>query len=197
MRRSAAIERLHRLRRRLGFDRNDLRRGVDRIQWSAGLTLTLLFLVLGTVIAFLAATPVYQEGVRAERQERATRHQVVATVLSPPEADTGGQVSRYVVRVRWTEPDGTTRTEKATAWEAAARPGETRRLWVDSAGRLTEPPRSHGRTVFATACTAIGGVLASGLLLLIAYALVRQHCDRLRAAEWEIALSKLGPRRIP
>lgn len=195
MRASGAIERLHRLRRRLGFDRNELRRGVDRLQWSAGLLLTVLFVVLGSTVAVLAAGPVYQDGVRAERQERAVRHQVVATALSRPEAGGPDAVARYVVRVRWTEPDGSARTRTAAAWSPQIRPGETRRVWVDDSGRPADPPRSHRRTVFETAATAAGAVLASGLLLLIAYMLVRQHTDRLRAAEWDAALARLNPRR--
>lgn len=196
MRPSAAIERFHRTRRRLGFDRNDLRRGIDRLQWRVGLALALLFVVTGTTVGFLAAKPVYDNGLRAERQERAARHQVVATVLGSAVL-TGTQegVIRHVTRVRWTERDGTSRTGTAETW-ASARPGETRRLWVDSAGRETAPPRSHGRTVFDTACTATGGAVAVGLLLLVAYMLVRQHCDRLRAVEWDVAWAGFHTRRI-
>ncbi|MFG2006219.1 hypothetical protein ACGFNU_44430 [Spirillospora sp. NPDC048911] len=59
----------NRLRRRLGFDRNQLRRRVDRLQWVAGLTLLLLYLVTAPAVTAVAVERVYANGIRAEHAQ--------------------------------------------------------------------------------------------------------------------------------
>ena len=66
--------RADRLRRRLGFDRNPLRRGVDRLQQLVGLTLVLLYVATATALTAQVCAHVYAAGLHSERTQAATRH---------------------------------------------------------------------------------------------------------------------------
>ncbi|MBO2455208.1 hypothetical protein J4573_49540 [Actinomadura barringtoniae] len=63
-----------RLRRRWGFDRNRLRRGIDRLQQLVALTLLLLYVATATVLTAQACHRVYAAGLRTEKTQAATRH---------------------------------------------------------------------------------------------------------------------------
>lgn len=182
-----------RLRRRLGFDRNELRRRVDRVQWAVGLTLVAVFLLAAPLLAVGAGLRSYDFGLRAERHERATRWQVVATVSEP-----GVTKERHLyrsVQATWRAPDGSLRRGWLPAWKDA-RPGARQYIWVDGRGRLVLPPRPHSRTVVDAGYAAVGAGLAVGLPLLLGYLLVRRRCDRIRDALWEAEWARIDPHRI-
>ncbi|PKK13822.1 hypothetical protein [Thermomonospora sp. CIF 1] len=184
---------LGRLRRRLGFDRNVLRRRIDRIQWAAGLTLAVVFLLAAPLLAVAAGGRAYESGVRAEQHERAARRQVAATVTGPAVVD--GRYGNRVVPAVWRAPDGTVRKGLLPLAEDD-RAGTHRWLWVDRTGRPTAPPRSRSRTVIDAGYAAGGAVLAVGVPLLIAYRLVRRRCDRVRDAMWDAEWARIDPHRI-
>jgi hypothetical protein len=196
-RRSAGpVSRLGRLRRRLGFDRNELRRRVDRVQWSLGLGLLAVFVLLAPLAAGWAGLWAHHTGARIEQQERAARHQVVATVVAPP--GVGGNKDRYLhqtVQATWQAPNGTPRTGQIPAWKNV-RPGATHRMWVDGTGKPVPRPRPHSRTLVDTGYAATGAMLAVGLPLLLAYALIRRRCDQLRGMLWDEEWARIDPHRI-
>ncbi|RAY13227.1 hypothetical protein DPM19_22370 [Actinomadura craniellae] len=187
--------RLGRARRRLGFDRNTLRRRVDRVQWTVAIVLVTIFLAVGPLIATLVAGGVYSDGVRTERAEKQARQQVVATVLGPGEVSGSDQYVHQTVQARW-QVAGEPRTGSIPAW-SGAKAGDTRRIWVNDRGDPTLRPRPHSRTVADTAYTAIGVLLATGLPPLVLYGLVRHRCDRYRYARWAAEWAEISTRRIP
>jgi hypothetical protein len=180
-----------RLRRRLGLERNALRRRVDRVQRAVALTLLVLLLAFAPPLAAWCGGLAYDAGLRAERHERADRHTVLATVVS-----TGGYGSagdRYVhetVQATWPRPDGKTHTGTLPSWKGA-KVGAHKRIWVDREGTLTVRPRPHSRTVTDAVYAGGAAALGVGTPLLLIYLFVRRRCDRHRYAQWEAAWARM------
>jgi hypothetical protein len=180
---------LDRVRRRCGFDRNELRREVDRRQRKAALWLLALYLAVAPAAALVAGRLTHDHGIRAERDERASRHQVTATVLEP-----GRQTlaSRKRTVVTWTEADGSRHTGSAVTWRGDGAKGERQRIWVDDdSGRPVVKPRDRSQTVLATGAAGIGALTGLAVPPLLVYGTVRRRCDRRRYREWDAAWSRL------
>jgi hypothetical protein len=187
---------LNRARRRLGLDRNDLRRRVDRAQWALAGALLMVFLATAPATAGIVADHVYSSGVRTEHREKATRHQIDATVVGVAQSPPTGQggATTPIVRLRWSAPDGTPRTGEAPA-RGTIVTGARQRIWIDDSGAATARPRRHVQTVGATIYAAAGTTAAIGSVLLIAYGTVRRHCDRCRSRLWDVDWARLDRRR--
>lgn len=184
--------RLNRLRRTLGFDRNQLRRPVDRHQRAAGLALAGVFLLTAPLAALRVADLAYDAGVRAERHESADRHRVTARVLSVEESATGptGRLT-----VAWTEPDGTHRTGVTAASQRVGRT-DMRRIWVDSSGTPTTRPRTRYQAFTDAGSAGTGVTVGIGGALAVVYHLLRRRCDRRRYRLWEADWARIDSRRI-
>jgi hypothetical protein len=198
-----------RMLRRLGLDRNPLRRTSDRVEaWATVLVLVVLVAVAPGA-AWLAGRAQYTAGLRAERTQRDQRSLVEATVLqdAAPGAGVGAPdpsrltsavrtssaYSRVSRPARWVGPDGAEHRGAVTVRP----PGEAGTrvwVWVDGAGRLTEKPRQR----FETVADAIGvaTLTAMGLAVLLAVAryLLRRLLDARRLAQWEEAWWRYEPR---
>lgn len=189
--------RLGRVRRCCGFDRSDLRRKVDRVQWRIGLALLMAFAVIAPALAIWLASWSYASGMRVERREVATRYEVVATVGGPGGLGTAG-LDRYLhqtVQATWKAPDGTPRVGMIPAWKNV-KVGAQQRIWVDPSGKLTVRPRPHSRTVVDAGYAATGAVLAAAIPPLTAYLLLRRRFDRRRDAMWDEEWARIDPHRI-
>ncbi|RSN70975.1 Rv1733c family protein [Actinomadura sp. WAC 06369] len=183
--------RLDRWRRRCGFDRNDLRRYVDRAQWRLGLALLGIFLVAAPVLGAPVAGAVHESGVRAERHGASAWRRVDATVVRV--ADSRG---RHRVTVAWTGPDGTRRTGVHTTGRDRAE-GERVAVWVGAGDTVSAvPPRTRAETRFAAAAAGAGAVAAVGAPLLGAYLLARRRYDRIRRGMWDAAWARFDDHRI-
>jgi hypothetical protein len=178
--------RLDRGRRRLGLDRNNLRRGIDRLQWALATALLMLFFAAAPTAATAIADRVYVSGLRTELREAATRHQVDASIVGPGASprSSPGNTSRPTVRMRWPAPDGSHRTGDVPLRSQAVS-GARQRIWVDRSGAVTVQPRRHVQTIGDAIYAAAGTATGVGTLLLMAYGLLRRHCDRRRAELWE------------
>ncbi|WP_131738934.1 Rv1733c family protein [Actinomadura roseirufa] len=174
-----------RLRRRLGLERNALRRPIDRVQRRAALALLMLLIVAGPPLAALAAAWSYESGVHAERAERASRHQVTATVTATGGIGSAGD--RYVhetVQASWPGHQGKVVNGTLPSWKKA-KVGAVRTIWVDRNDEPSVRPRPHGRTLTDASYAGVATVLGLSMPLLLTYALVRRRCDRHRDALWE------------
>ncbi|MFI0444782.1 hypothetical protein [Actinomadura sp. 6N118] len=182
---------MRRLWRRLGLERNDLRRRIDRVQRLAALGLLALFLLVTPPAAAWCANWSYDSGMRAERAEQAERRQVRATIVSTGGVGTTGD--RYVhetVQARWTGPDGRAHTGSLPSWKGA-KPGATKLVWVDDKGAIAIRPRPHSRTVTDAAYAAFAATTAVGIPILAVYGLLRRRFDRVRDAQWEAAWTRM------
>ena len=188
---------LARLLRGRRLDRNPLRRGSDRAETVVLGALLAAFLAAAPFAAHAAGSWAHASAVRDAQAQRASLHQVTATLLrAAPVLSSYGSASDFAVEARWRAPDGRVRTGDllVTATTAA---GHSTRIWVDQAGRLTGPPMS-GDQVAGRAQLAVG-VAVGGLavLLIMAAWLVRGGIDRRRMAAWDADWLANGPRWSP
>ncbi|MFA1547364.1 Rv1733c family protein [Actinomadura chokoriensis] len=182
---------LVRLRRRLGLERNELRRRVDRVQRLIALGLLLVLLGVAPPLAALAANWSYRAGTGAEHAERANRHQVVATVTST--GGFGSSSDRYIhetVQATWPGPNGKPRVGTLPTWNDV-KVGAHRTIWIDAGGNPTVHPRPHSRTVTDAVYAGAAAVLGCAVPVLFSYALVRHRCDRHRDEMWEADWARL------
>ncbi|GAA2437676.1 hypothetical protein GCM10010191_60780 [Actinomadura vinacea] len=191
MRSDTGLARVDRLRRRCGFDRNELRRDVDRRQRSFTIALVALYLGAAPIASVQLSGAVYEHGLRAEKQEAATRYQVVATII-----DTGHQSASgwSTPRAAWAGRDGRHHTGTIDTWRGEADSGERQRIWVDVSGRPAIRPRAHSQTLGDGWSTALGTSLAIAAVLWGMQRIFRHHCDRRRYREWDSEWSRFDNR---
>ena len=181
-----------RLARRLGADRNPLRRRTDRIAaWLAAL-LVVVFIIGAPAVSMAAVGWVGRSAATWQHAARSWR-QVRAVVTSAAPASPSLDLSGYSwVRARWIAPDGRARAGLIPVSVAVAA-GQTVRVWVDTAGTPTGPPLTTGTVVADEVRTAAVAVIALGVILLCLMRAGRQLLDRRQLARWEAAWAAVGP----
>ena len=105
---------LSRIGRRVGIDRNPLRRTVDRFQAWFTVVLAAAFLICGPILAWCAGNAAYRDALHDADRAGAEQFRVDAVVGKERPAyfsvADGGGVWHLPVRARWTAPDGTERS---------------------------------------------------------------------------------------
>ena len=189
-------ESLARLARWLGFDRNPLRRGTDRVE--AALRLVMIILVVAAVPAAAVAAGRWADHYALHRAQvqRAVDHQVTAVLLRDAPAtgtpDPYTSVQTAWVPARWQPPGQPPRTGEVLA-VAGARKGSTVRTWIDPSGAVTDPPLDHRVVVGNVWLAVMATCLVSWVLLLAAGVLARRVLDRRRLRAWEAEWRASGP----
>jgi hypothetical protein len=188
-------ERLARLARWLGFDRNPLRRGTDRVQ--GALRLVMIILVVAVIPAAVAAGRWMDHyALHRAQAQMAMDHKVTAVLLRDAPAtgvpDPYTSVETTWVPARWQPPGQPPRTGEVLAL-AGARKGSTVRTWIDPSGAITDPPVDHRVIVGDVWLAVTATLLLSGLLLLAAGELTRRMLDRRRLRAWEAEWRTRGP----
>jgi hypothetical protein len=181
------------LTRRLGLDRNPLRRPSDKIAACLAALLTAVFLVGAPLVSLVAARWAGPAGATGQQAARSWR-QVPAVLLraTPPLTVAGAVFGSPLVPARWTVPDGRTRTGRIQVGTGLAA-GSTVRLWVDAAGSPTGPPPRPSALVADQVLAAVAPVALGIVLWWLAWA-GRWVLDRRRLADWETAWAAMGPR---
>ena len=188
-------ESLARLARWLGFDRNPLRRGTDRVEGALRLVMIIVVVAVVPATAVAAGRWTYHYVVHQAQAQQAADHRVTAVLLrDAPATGTPGpytSVQTAWVPARWQPPGQPYRTGEVLA-VAGARKGSTVRTWIDPSGAVTDPPLNHviaGDVWMVVTAT----LLVSGLLLLGAAGLARRMLDRRRLRAWEAEWRTNGP----
>ncbi|MEV0296894.1 hypothetical protein [Nocardia sp. NPDC050710] len=174
--------------RRVGLDRNPMRRREDRLQAGVGALLTVLVLLAVPLVALLLGKPLYEEENRAVQAETAQLHRVDATVLEVGQAPLYAPVTP--VKVSWRETDGSTRVADYHS-TVLVKPGATVPVWLNDSGRVVEPPsatRPLSRALFT--CSAI--IFAVLIGCSGGYLMLRTGLDRRRARMWESEWATAG-----
>jgi hypothetical protein len=181
-----------RLARRLGVDRNPLRRRTDKIAaWLAAL-LVVVF-IIGAPAASMAA--IGWVGRSAATWQHAARswRQVLAVVTRAAPASPSWGLSGYTwVPARWTAPDGQARAGLIPV-SAGVTAGQTVRVWVDAVGTPTGPPLTTGTVVADQVRAAAVAVVMLAVVLLCLMGAGQHVLDRRRLAGWEAAWAAVGP----
>ncbi|MFH8976669.1 hypothetical protein [Streptomyces sp. NPDC017890] len=183
--------------------RNPLRRRTDRLQAWAALGILLAVLVAAPAAMFAVGDTAHRHYRGTAEHEAQTRdHRPAVLVHDAPRHPEPGsdeaKKTRYPVKVRFTGPDGRTRTGK-TDVEPGLPADSTVLVWVDRAEKITGPPLTaqqiHSRTM-GWALLAFLGVALTGLA---AHGVTGLLLRRRNLAGWDAAWAATAPRwtRLP
>jgi len=187
---------LTRCARRLGFDRNPLRRRTDRIEAAIRLAAVILLLVAVPIATIAVGRQVDHLALRQAHAQQAADHQVTAVLLQQAQAtgvpDPYTSIQLTYVLARWQPPGQAPRSGQVLA-AAGAHAGSTVKVWVDASGAVTSPPPDH-RMIAGDVCIAsIVACLVACLLVLGSNALARRVLDHRRLRAWDAEWRAGGP----
>ena len=181
------------------FDRNPLRRGSDRVETALLGLLLAVFLAGAPFAAHAAGSWAYATSTREAQAQRASLHQVPATLLA------GGagrervherRRSRPEVDARWRAPDGQVRTGEVFVPVGAAA-GSTVLVWTNQTGQLADPPLGPTQLAGRAQLAGAAAVGSLAVALIVAGWLARRSLDRRRLAAWDADWLANGPRWSP
>ena len=187
---------LPRCARWLGFDRNPLRRGTDRIESVMRLAILILLVVAVPIAAVAVGRQADHLALRRADAQQAGDHLVTAVLLQDAPAtgipDPYTSVQWAWVLARW-QPSGLPPRSGEIPATARARKGSTVQTWINGVGAVTSPPPDR-RQIAGDVCIAVVlACLASSLLLLASKTVVRRALDRRRLSTWEAEWRVTGP----
>jgi len=180
--------------RRLGLDRNPLRRGTDWAEAWIRIALVLAFLIGAPLAAWGAGSWAGSVAPTAAHLQLAGEHRVPATLLRsvPGNPDQWFTMRFAWVKARWAVPGGPVRTGLVQA-PAGSRAGSTVPVWLDRSGRPTEPPLPPSQVRGWVLMMAVIAAAALALLLLAVMGILGRILNRRRLASWGQAWSAVGP----
>ncbi|WP_330231252.1 hypothetical protein OHA40_01405 [Nocardia sp. NBC_00508] len=167
--------------RRVGLDRNPLRRREDRVQAGVAALLALVFLIVVPVLAVTVGGGVYRVETAAVQAETARLHQVDATVIETGKAPLYAPV--VPARVSWKDAEGVTHTSDYQS-TTVVEPGSTVSIWLNEDGAVVEPPSATQAASKAVLLTS-GALLGVSVVFAGTYWLLRRGLDRRRLRQWE------------
>jgi len=179
--------RVGRIARRLGVDRNPLRRRSDRTEAWLTMILVLVILVLGPQAALHAAGTVYQNAVRASEWDLTHRFTVKAVLMKDAGQKDPSYSDAYTVETtvpaQWVAPNGSQRSGPVLA-PVGQHAGSTVAIWIDQHGVVTGSPVRHHPSADALAAgmLAVFGVLVGAGIVLL---LMRRRLDKGRMNDWQ------------
>jgi len=187
-----------RIARRIGFDRNPLRRRTDRVETWITVALTTAALLLGPFVVWRAGLAAYKSTVSSSvRDRQQQRFKVNATLLADAtdyiKVDDSVRTRQDPLPARWMAPDGTPRTGTVLPPAIGGAAGSDVVIWTDAHGSPVSPPVRRDPTesaAMAGFATALGLLALVGCLRLT----VRYRFDRRRLASWQTEWTLIEPR---
>ena len=178
----------------LGWDRNPLRRRIDRVEAAVLAGLLLVFLVAGPVLVLVVTGWTRAAGIRQQHAEAGWR-QVTATLQAGQHAQ--GQLSGESggtgqMLARWTAPDGQLRR----GWVEVSpgiTAGSSTRMWVSHSGSVTGEPLRPFQVQGQIAVAGVMTMCGMGLLVYLGGAAGRYLLGRRRLADWDRAWRAVEP----
>ena len=183
-----------RLTRRLGLDRNPLRRRSDMIEaWLLPVAIA-VFLALSPVLVGGAGSWARAENAAAVQAERSW-HRVPAVLLEavpgPMMSDNGANSWMVWAPARWIA-GGRAHVGQVPA-PSGTRAGATVPAWLDRAGQVQAPPLAAGQVRYRAALAASAGIIVLAAILVCLVLTARWLLDRRRLASWGTAWLAVGP----
>ena len=190
---------LGRVRRGRRLDRNPLRRRSDRVETVVLGVLLAAFGAAAPFAAHAAGSWAYALSVREAQAQRASLHQVPATLLATAptwNAYANGEELSPDVNARWRSPDGQVRTGEVFV-PAGAAAGSTVPVWTNQAGQLTSPPLGAIQLASRAQLAEGAAVGSLAIALIVAGWMTRRLLDHRRLAAWDADWLATGPRWSP
>ncbi|GHH25365.1 Rv1733c family protein [Streptomyces lanatus] len=177
---------------------NPLRRRSDRLQGWIALGLLLLVPFLGLVATFAIGDVAYRHYVMTAAHQKQTRHLTTAVLThdAPRHPEPGSEEAkktRYPATVRFTDPQGRTRTAKTDVLPGLTADSKVE-VWVDTDGALTDPPMTAEQIRSRTMGWALLAFLTVALAGTAAYGTAAHVLHRHNMAEWESKWAETAPR---
>jgi hypothetical protein len=186
----------NRLARRIGLDRNLLRRRTDRVEAWLRLALAVAAVVCGPVLVSWVGAAAYGSTLAAAERDREHLFPVDAVLMEDTVglAYVQGEDGVWPVSVmaRWTAPNGGQRTGQVIT-ESAGAAGAVVVIWTDVRGNVVDranSPSPSGAALGAGIVTALGIAAIHASILLV----VRRSLNRRRMASWELEWAVVEPR---
>ncbi|MGW0566035.1 Rv1733c family protein [Streptomyces tauricus] len=173
---------------------NPLRRHSDAVEaW-----IVLVTWALATIGGVTAGAVSAQGTENALTRGRAERQEVSAVLLETAPAGlrdmtTGAAYSQVQAEVRWTDGNGTVRTDNAKV-RAGTKAGATVPVWTDGHGRLVPDPMSRAEAQARAMLTGSGVGALGGLVVLAGGRLARLRIERRATERWGEEWARVGPR---
>ncbi|WP_159080385.1 Rv1733c family protein [Nocardia suismassiliense] len=168
--------------RRVGLDRNPMRRKEDRVQTMVGVALALVFLILVPVLVMSVGARVYHTETGVVQAKTAQLQRVEATVTETGKAPLYAPI--MPAKVRWTDADGVVHNEDYQS-TTVVQPGQAVTIWRNSAGKIVEPP-SPSQALSKAVLFTTGAVLGTMAVAAGCYVALRSSLDRRRLRMWEM-----------
>lgn len=185
------------LGRHLGFDRNPLRRTVDRVEAWVAVVLMLVFLTAVPFVAWSTARAVHGATAYAATVYRKSHTHVGAVLLEDAvrrlDRSDGTWQQQATVRARWTAPDGGTRNGTLVV-DVPRSAGTTVAIWIDGAGNRSVPPPSGRDAAVHGFAGGMATVIVLGCVLTLTWLGVRRHLDGRRLETWQLDWILVEPR---
>ncbi|MGV9343672.1 Rv1733c family protein [Streptomyces spiralis] len=161
--------------------RSPLRRTSDVVEAWILLVAWALALAGGLLAGVLTASAMQQSAQRVREQSRP-----VSAVLTHEAAQGSARPTSSALAwgtVRWSEPDGSTHTDRARV-PASATPGSHVTVWTNGHGMLTSPPASTADTAFQSGLGGLWAGAATAGLVIGGAKLIQSRLDRRRFDQW-------------
>ncbi|MGW1913822.1 Rv1733c family protein [Streptomyces sp. NPDC002076] len=180
---------------------NPLRRATDLAEAWVALVALVLVAAAAPVVGCLVGAAAQDSLQRSVREQRHTRHLVMATVVrdlheAPLETDpdtTAARESRSRVLANWIAPDGTRRHGPALAELKSPHAGDRFGLWTDPHGRIATRPLDSPTATTHAVLAGIGAALLVAGLVEGGRRLTVWRMVRGRYARWDQAWDRAGP----
>ncbi|CAL9325906.1 Rv1733c family protein [Streptomyces sp. SudanB182_2057] len=175
---------------------NPLRRREDVVEAWVVLAVWVIA-VVGSVLAGLVTAHAAEQRFAEQRAHRHAVRAVLVTDVPHGAAAKWAADGRTQGSVRWTAPDGTSRTGR-TLVAGGLETGALITVWQDDQGRLMpSAPTSRSEGHVVAALFAGAAALAVAAPVLGAGAVARARLDRRRIAQWGQEWDLVGPRWGP
>ncbi|MDH6547000.1 hypothetical protein M2162_001097 [Streptomyces sp. SAI-041] len=172
--------------------RNPLRRRSDRVETWIVLA-TWIVALAGGWLAGQAAGVAMEDGLAARR---AALHAVSATLVEnadgTPALTGDGAGDTVRAKVRWTAPDGSTRTGVARVGLGGTT-GSAVTVWIDRRGDLARTPLTPAEARLQSALTGVLVAAGTGAVAFGCGWLARLRLDRRRMRDWESEWARVAP----
>lgn len=174
--------------------RNPLRRRSDVAEAWTGVAAVVVLLVLVPVVGVVTAAVGEGSALGRAKGLNRTSARLVEDAPAVPSRFSGPAQRQVRATVRWTLPDGSTRTAAASV-PVGAEAGSSTTVWLDGAGRPRPAPptpaqaRVQGRALGAAAGAGVG------LSVVGTWWAVRTRLDARRGAQWDRAWAEFDADR--